>query len=163
MERYVPRVLGSLMLVAFGFAAARLWPPTVTAQSATAKSLPSALIRADEGAPTRGDWGAWVRYFRGDTYGTRDMVVLAVTLKPAQASHAPHRHAEEEIMILTEGSGTWHLDGKDHPARKGDVLYAAPWTMHGIKNTGDGPLIYYMVKWNNKGVAAPPEPKREAK
>lgn len=23
------------------------------------------------------------------------------------------------------------------------------------ENTGDAPLIYYMVKWNNKGVSAP--------
>ena len=55
-------------------------------------------------------------------------------------------------MILAEGSGTWTLDGKESPARKGDVVYAAPWTTHGLKNTGDAPLTYYMVKWNNKGV-----------
>jgi mannose-6-phosphate isomerase-like protein (cupin superfamily) len=36
------------------------------------------------------------------------------------------------------------------PAKAGDVLYAAPWTMHGIKNSGDEPLLYYMVKWSGK-------------
>jgi quercetin dioxygenase-like cupin family protein len=83
------------------------------------------------------------------------MVVLAVTLKPGQAPHPPHQHAEEEFMILTEGVGTWHLDGKEFSARKGDVLYAAPWILHGLKNTSDAPLTYSMVKWNNKGVKAP--------
>jgi hypothetical protein len=82
------------------------------------------------------------------------MVVLVVALKPGQAPHPPHRHAEEEFMILAEGTGTWHLDGKELPARKGDVVYAAPWTMHGLKNTGDAPLTYYMVKWNNEGAKA---------
>jgi hypothetical protein len=86
------------------------------------------------------------------------MIVLAVTLKPGQAPHPPHQHAEEEFMILAEGSGIWTLDGKETPARKGDVLYAAPWTLHGLKNSGDTPLTYYMVKWSNKGVPAPAKP-----
>ena len=61
-------------------------------------------------------------------------------------------------MILAEGTGTWHLDGKEMPARKGDVVYAARWSAHGLKNTGDKPLTYYMVKWNNKGVQSPEKP-----
>ena len=61
-------------------------------------------------------------------------------------------------MILADGSGAWTLDGKEIAAKKGDVVYAAPWTLHGLKNTGEGPLTYYMVKWNNKGVKAPEKP-----
>jgi hypothetical protein len=30
--------------------------------------------------------------------------------------------------------------------------------MHGLKNTSDAPLTYYMFKWNNKGVTPPTEP-----
>jgi quercetin dioxygenase-like cupin family protein len=159
MKAHIRRVIGSLVLVGVGFAVARLLPQPVAAEAPAEKTISPALVRAEDAVPTRGDWGGWVRYFRGDTHGTRDMVVLAVTLKPGQAPHPPHRHAEEELMFLTEGAGTWHLDGKEFPGKKGDVVYAAPWSMHGIKNTGDGPLTYYMVKWNNKGVAAPPEPK----
>ena len=121
------------------------------------------MVRAEDAVPTRGEWGEWRRYFRGDTHGTTDLVVLAVTLKPGQAPHPPHRHAEEEFMILAEGTGAWTLDGKELPARKGDVLYAAPWAMHGLKNTGDAPLTYYMVKWNNKGVPPPAKPAAERK
>jgi endonuclease YncB( thermonuclease family)/quercetin dioxygenase-like cupin family protein len=163
MKRFIPRVIGWVLLLVSGLAAARLWPPSVTAQAPAGKSLPSALVRSDDAVPTRGEWGGWLRFVRGDTHGTRDMVVLAVTLKPGQAPHPPHRHAEEEIMILAEGTGTWHLDGKESPPRKGDVVYAAPWSMHGIKNTGDAPLTYYMFKWNSKGVDAPPQPAREAR
>jgi mannose-6-phosphate isomerase-like protein (cupin superfamily) len=124
-------------------------------------NLASSLVRREESIPTAGPWGEWCRYFRGDTHGTRDMVVLAVLLKPGQAPHPPHQHAEEEFMILAEGTGSWTLDGKEMPARKGDVVYAAPWTMHGLKNTGAAPLTYYMVKWNNKGVPAPERPPQE--
>jgi mannose-6-phosphate isomerase-like protein (cupin superfamily) len=151
-------LLASIALVAAGFTIARLFPPPLAAQALPARPLVSALVRVEDAVPTRGEWGEWRRYFRGDTHGTKDMVVLVVTLKPGQAPHPPHRHAEEEFMILAEGTGTWHLDGKDLPARKGDVVYAAPWTMHGLKNTGEAPLTYYMVKWDNKGVKAPEKP-----
>jgi mannose-6-phosphate isomerase-like protein (cupin superfamily) len=115
-------------------------------------ALESALVRADEAAVTSGDWGHWLRYFRGDTHGSRDLVVLGVTLKPGEAPHPPHRHAEEELMILATGKGVWQVGEKELPAKAGDVVYAAPWMMHGIRNTGDEPLLYYMVKWSGKGV-----------
>jgi mannose-6-phosphate isomerase-like protein (cupin superfamily) len=162
MKASIPCTLASMALFAAGFACARLCPPPAVAQAPTDKPLASALIRAENAVPTRGDWGEWRRYFRGQTHGTRDMVVLVVTLKPGQAPHPPHRHAEEEFMILADGSGTWTLDGKEIAAKKGDVVYAAPWTLHGLRSTGDGPLTYYMVKWNNKGVRPPDRP-REAK
>jgi hypothetical protein len=46
------------------------------------EELASALIRVKDAAVTTGDWGHWLRYFRGDTHGSQDLVVLAVTLKP---------------------------------------------------------------------------------
>jgi quercetin dioxygenase-like cupin family protein len=158
MKVSISGILASLLLVSTGFVLARVYPPQATAQTSTEKPPASALIRGEDAVPTRGDWGEWRRYFRGQTYGTNDMVVLVVTLKPGQAPHPPHRHAEEEFMILADGSGTWTLDGKEIAAKKGDVVYAAPWTVHGLKNTGDAPLTYYMVKWNNKGVKAPEKP-----
>jgi mannose-6-phosphate isomerase-like protein (cupin superfamily) len=156
------RLLLSTALIATGFATAWLLLPRVQGEGRPEKNLESALVRMDDAAPTRGDWGQWLRYFRDDTHGTRDMIVLAVTLKPGKAPHPPHQHAEEEFMILAEGSGTWTLNDKEMPARKGDVLYAAPWALHGLKNTGDTPLTYYMVKWSNKGVPAPAKPGGEA-
>jgi quercetin dioxygenase-like cupin family protein len=125
MRSSTRRLLASAVLLAAGFAAGRTVPPEAAAQPATEKTLPSALVRAEDAVPTRGDWGQWGRYFRGNTHGTHDLVVLAVTLKPGQAPHPPHRHAEEELMILAEGTGTWHLDGKERPAHKGDAVYAA--------------------------------------
>jgi mannose-6-phosphate isomerase-like protein (cupin superfamily) len=156
MQQSIPRMLGSIALVASGFALARL--PPLPAQSPTEKRLASDLVRGEDAVATHGPWGEWRRYFRGETYGTKDMVVLAVTLKPGQAPHPPHQHAEEEFMIVAEGTGTATLDGKQIAAKQGDVVYAAPWTTHGLKNTGEARLTYYMVKWNNRGVEAPAKP-----
>jgi len=79
-------------------------------------------------------------------------------IKPGMEIHPPHQHAEEEYLMVTEGQGTWHLNGKTFAAQKGDILYAAPWDVHGIKNTGTTPLTFVVWKWNNKGLALPTKP-----
>jgi quercetin dioxygenase-like cupin family protein len=99
--------------------------------------------------------------FTGDSYGTRELFVSSFVVKPGQEVHPPHRHPHEEFMTIMEGSGVWHLDGKEIPARKGDVIYTAPWSKHGLKNTGDVPLLYFVVKFNTKGVEVPEEPEKK--
>src|SRR5262249_62047087 len=129
------RIAGLLCVAVLTLATGAQDRKTANEPSRVANIRVSGLVRSVDAIPTRGDWGEWLRYFRGDTHGTKDMVVLAVTLKPGQAPHPPHRHAEEEFMIIAEGRGTWTLDGKEDAAKKGDVVYAAPWSMHGLKNT----------------------------
>ncbi len=103
------------------------------------------------------EWGDFHTYFSGETFGTKDVLTGVAVIKPGQEIHPPHRHAEEEYLMVTEGEGEWHVNGKDFKATKGDMLYAAPWDIHGIKNTGDKPLTFVVWKWNNKGKTAPPE------
>lgn len=133
MHRLIPLSLAAVGLVTMGFALAQLVPAKPAVPSPSAPPLPSGLVRAEDAVPTRGTWGEWLRYFRGETHGTKDMVVLMVTLKPGEEPHPPHQHAEEEFMILTAGAGIWTLDDKEVAARKGDVVYAAPWKIHGLK------------------------------
>ena len=101
-----------------------------------ANGLVSGLVRADDAVPTRGEWGEWHRYFRGDTHGTKDMVVLAVTLKPGQAPHPPHRHAEEEFMTRR---GQRNLDARRQGTPPRKATCSTPPVDHaGLKNTGTG-------------------------
>jgi quercetin dioxygenase-like cupin family protein len=105
------------------------------------------LVHRDETTVQREAWGAWRRHLRGNTAGLKDVALSLFTLDPGQAPHPPHQHPEEELMILVSGSGVWHLGDKDRPARAGVVVYAAPGTLHGLRNTGSGPLDYYVLKW----------------
>ena len=120
--------------------------------------LRSAVMKWSEASSTLDKWGEMRMYFRGETYGTRNMLTAMAVIKPGESVHPAHRHSEEEFLVLTEGSGRWHLDGKEFAAEKGDVLYAAPWVMHGLVNTGPVPLTFFVVRWNNKGVEAPRTP-----
>ena len=89
------------------------------------------------------------------TYGTKNSLSAMAEILPGQEIHPPHQHTAEEFMYIIEGNGTWSLNGKTSPAKAGDMLYAKPWDMHGITNTGNSPLRFFVVKFDGKGVPTP--------
>lgn len=133
--------------------------PALLAAQGSSTVLRSERVSWQEAKPTVADWGELRAHFEGDTHGLRDVLTAMAVLKPGQQIHPPHRHAEEEFLVVTEGSGRWHLDGRDFAAARGDAIYAAPWVMHGITNTGSTPLTFVVVKYGARGVPAPPAPR----
>jgi mannose-6-phosphate isomerase-like protein (cupin superfamily) len=119
----------------------------------------SAIVSQQEAQRQDFDWGTLYTYFNRETYGTRDGLAAVAVIRPGWEIHPPHQHAEEEYLIVVEGSGTWHLNGQERDAKPGDMQYAAPWDVHGIKNTGNTPLRFVVWKWNNKGVVPLARPK----
>ncbi len=120
--------------------------------------LKSAIVSFEDARSNEADWGEMRRYFTGETLGTKDVLTAVAIVKPGKTVHRAHRHAEEEYLILAEGSGTWSLNGKETPAKRGDILYAEPWVYHGVTNTGSEQLIFVVVRFNSKGVKLPPRP-----
>lgn len=123
-----------------------------------ATPLKTGVVRFDDVAADQGGWGEMRRYFTGETAGTQDVLTAVAVVQPGKAVHRAHRHAEEEFLILVEGSGTWSVDGKESPAKRGDILYTEPWVYHGLTNTGTVPLVFVVVRFNSKGVPIPPRP-----
>ncbi|HEY5807062.1 MAG TPA: cupin domain-containing protein [Povalibacter sp.] len=119
---------------------------------------PSAVISQQQAQRQDFDWGSLYTYYEGESYGTRDGLAAVAVIRPGREIHPPHEHPEEEYLMVLEGEGTWHLNGKEQPARAGDMQYAAPWDVHGITNTGKTPLRFVVWKWNNKGVTLPTKP-----
>jgi mannose-6-phosphate isomerase-like protein (cupin superfamily) len=124
-----------------------------------AADQPSAIRAQAEARRADADWGTLYTYFDGESYGTRDGLAAVAVIKPGREIHPPHEHAEEEYLMVLEGEGTWHLNGRERRARAGDMQYAAPWDVHGIRNTGRTPLRFVVWKWNTKGVAPAARPR----
>ena len=133
------------------------WSP-VRAADPLPKPLKSGIVSFDDAPAHQADWGEMRRYFTGETAGTKDVLTAVAIVKPGKAVHRAHRHAQEEYLILVEGSGTWSLDGKESPAKRGDILYTEPWVYHGLTNTSSEQLIFVVVRFNSKGVTIPPRP-----
>lgn len=116
-----------------------------------AQELVSALLDPGHARLQSGPTGELRVYFEGTTKGLASLVVGSLALKPGQEPHPPHRHADEEIIVLIEGSGEITLNGKSSGVGPGEVMYAAPNCLHGIRNTGSTALTLYYFKWTAKG------------
>jgi mannose-6-phosphate isomerase-like protein (cupin superfamily) len=100
----------------------------------------------DKGQPV-GDIGI---YLAGDTPASTKFVTGRFVLPPGKSPHAPHTHAEEEVMIIERGHGEIFCDGKTTRIGPGSVMYTTPNAPHGITNTGDEPIVFYFVKWEGR-------------
>ena len=74
--------------------------------------------------------------------------VHATTLNPGVASHPPHTHRAEEIIVLVSGSGEELIDGKPQKATVGDVILLRANVPHNFTNTGRTPCAYYAIQWH---------------
>ncbi|HEY4149388.1 MAG TPA: cupin domain-containing protein [Chitinophagaceae bacterium] len=76
--------------------------------------------------------------------------VHATALNSGQDSHAPHKHREEEIMLLMKGTATAHIGDKNYSVVPGDIIFVRPNILHNVKNTGTEQCWYYAIKWVNE-------------
>jgi quercetin dioxygenase-like cupin family protein len=68
------------------------------------------------------------------------------TLRPREPSHAPHQHADEEIVIVKEGTLEITINGQPHRAPAGSVVFIASNDHHGLRNGGDTTAIYHVLR-----------------
>jgi mannose-6-phosphate isomerase-like protein (cupin superfamily) len=84
-------------------------------------------------------------FFEGPTAQLKSMTAGSLLLKPGQEPHPPHQHPEEEFMIVTEGTGQILVGGKMHQVGPGCMMYSEANQLHGVKNTGSVPLLFYYL------------------
>lgn len=86
-------------------------------------------------------------FFNGSTDQLSLMVAGSLLLKPGMTPHPPHKHPEEEFLLVTEGTGEILVNGEITKAAPGSMMYVAGDHLHGIENTGQVPLLFYYYKW----------------
>jgi quercetin dioxygenase-like cupin family protein len=74
------------------------------------------------------------------------------TLNPGETSHPPHQHPDEELLIVKEGTVESLVNGEQRRVGPGSVIFQASNQMHGIRNVGDGPATYHVIRWNSPGM-----------
>lgn len=120
-----------------------------------AQQAPAAILGSrtfDWDATTKKDvaYGSTRAFFRAPTVTLAELEMHVTTLNPGQTSHAPHQHANEELIIIKEGTietlslGVWKKVGP------GSVIFNASNDLHGVRNIGSGPATYHVVNWKQK-------------
>jgi quercetin dioxygenase-like cupin family protein len=83
---------------------------------------------------------------------TLDQLQLHVTtVGPHQKAHEAHKHLEEELIIVKEGTIDAMQNGETTRVEPGSVIFEASNELHGLVNAGDTPATYYVIKWFSPG------------
>jgi quercetin dioxygenase-like cupin family protein len=135
-------------------------------------AMPSALtvsaMAADDQhimGPTVFDWNDMkpvktatgeVRSLCKSPTATVDQLEMHVTtLNPGQSPHPPHRHVNEELIIMREGECETLSNGNWVKVSPGSVVFNASNSLHGFRNIGTTPAVYHVINWSpNKELAA---------
>ncbi|MBO9713976.1 MAG: cupin domain-containing protein [Sphingomonas sp.] len=95
------------------------------------------------------DVGAIRNVVRAPTATLKELEMHITTLNRGLASHPPHRHPNEELVIVREGTvetlsgGTWKRVGP------GSIIFNASNSEHALKNVGDTPATYFVINWKS--------------
>jgi quercetin dioxygenase-like cupin family protein len=70
----------------------------------------------------------------------------ATTLNGGEQSHAPHRHPDEEIILVKDGNVEATINGVAHRGGPGSIFFFASNDEHGLRNAGSSPATYYVIR-----------------
>lgn len=138
---------------------------TVVAVAAVAVTLGvSALGRAQAKVLQSSTWdwaamtaqptklGAVRRVVQAPTPTLDELEIHITTLNPGESPHAPHAHVDEELIIVKEGTVEALNHGANVRLGPGSVIFQGSNELHGIKNVGDSPATYHVIRWNSPGM-----------
>jgi uncharacterized cupin superfamily protein len=76
-------------------------------------------------------------------------------LNPGENTGAPHRHPQEELVILKEGTLEVDINGQIEPVEAGSMIFFSANELENMRNPGPVPATYYVLQ-----VFTPATPKR---
>lgn len=79
------------------------------------------------------------------------------TLNPGQASHLPHRHPQEELIVVKEGTVEVHIEGKTQVAGAGSTFFYASNDAHAVRNVGPTRATYWVINLATAATHTPAE------
>ncbi len=130
-------------------------PPASSGTTAPVRTIVHAfdLDAAVCGEPPQHPWQPFPA-FSGRTPVCDVISCHASVLAPGHSPHAPHAHAEEEILIALRGEAELVVPSEPSDPEPrverllpGSLVYYPAWQLHTIRNPGREPIAYLMFKW----------------
>ena len=94
------------------------------------------------------------QFFRAPTATLDELELHVTTLQAGTTSHAPHKHPNEELVIVKEGTVEVLVDGQTKRVGPGSVVFNASNQMHSLRNVGTGPATYHVINWTSAATPA---------
>jgi quercetin dioxygenase-like cupin family protein len=87
------------------------------------------------------------QFLRAPTATLEELELHVTTLPPGATSHEPHKHPNEELVIIKEGTVEVLVNGEMKRVGPGSVVFNASNDMHSLRNVGAGPATYHVINW----------------
>jgi mannose-6-phosphate isomerase-like protein (cupin superfamily) len=84
--------------------------------------------------------------FDAPTPALADLECHITTLNPGQPPHPPHKHPDEELMIIKEGTLAALQGDKTNIVTSGGIIFEASNEFHGLTNVGTNQATYWVIK-----------------
>ena len=100
------------------------------------------------------DVGAIRNLVRQPTATLDELEMHITTLNPGLASHPPHQHPNEELVIIDQGTVETLSGGKWERLGPGSVIFNASNSPHALRNVGTTPATYHVINWKTPATPA---------
>jgi XRE family transcriptional regulator, regulator of sulfur utilization len=123
-------------------------PAEPAAESSDAKIMGPTVFHWEEMTAKKTATGEVRSLCKAPTATVDQLEMHISTLNPGLESHPPHRHVNEELIILREGECETLSDGKWIKVTPGSVVFNASNSLHGFRNVGTTPAVYHVINWS---------------
>jgi quercetin dioxygenase-like cupin family protein len=134
------------------FIAASLTLAAVAAISARGAVLSSTVFDWNAMTAQPNKTGSVRKVVQMPTATLDELEIHITTLNPGETPHAPHKHPDEELLIVKEGTVESLVNGELKRVGPGSVIFQAANQLHSIRNVGSVPATYHVIKWNSPGM-----------
>ena len=124
----------------------------VAAASARGPVMGSTIFDWNTFTATPNKTGAVRKVVQQPTATLDELEIHITTLNPGETPHAPHKHPDEELLIVKEGTVESLVNGELKRVGPGSIIFQAANQLHSIRNVGDVPATYHVIKWNSPGM-----------
>jgi quercetin dioxygenase-like cupin family protein len=104
------------------------------------------------------DVGSVRSFFKARTATLEELEVHVTTLDPGKSPHPPHRHPNEEMIIVKQGTVEVLVNGEWKRIGPGSVSFFASNQLHGLRNVGSEQAIYHVINWKTAATPVAHEP-----
>lgn len=142
-----PTLLAFAGLVLLLAVPAASFAQTAGAAKAAPSPIGSGIFPWDQIALKPTKTGARATVFDGPTATLNNFHCHVSRLNPGETTGAPHRHPQEELIVVKEGILEVNIDGKLQTAAAGAIIFYSANENENMRNVGSGPATYYVFQF----------------
>jgi XRE family transcriptional regulator, regulator of sulfur utilization len=99
---------------------------------------------------TKTSVGSVQNFVSEPTATLENLEIHVTTLNPGEEPHPPHKHPNEELIIIRQGTLETLSNGEWKRVGPGSVIFNASNQLHGLKNIGTEPAVYHVINWKTE-------------